>query len=134
MQSQSTPAPETKKTKKRHGCLATWLVLTIIFNVIFTVLYLAGVGVSKSPRGSPTWAIPVLVLLLIFEIICTVALFSWKKWGFWGFCAINLIGLIVDIGLGINMVWPSIAVLLSIAILFGVLNIGQDNEGWPQLD
>ena len=134
MQSQSTPAPETEKNKKRHGCLTTWLVLTIIFNVIFTVLYLAGAGVSKSPRGSPAWAIPVLVLLLVFEIICTLALFSWKKWGFWGFCAINLIGLIVDIGLGINMVWPSIAVLLSIAILFGVLHIGHDDKGWTQLD
>jgi len=36
--------------------------------------------------------------------------------GILGLCAINLIGLIVDIGLGINMIWPSIAVLLSIAI------------------
>ena len=134
MQSQSTPAPETKKPKKRHGCLTTWLVLTIIFNVIFTVLYLAGAGVSKSARGSPAWAIPVLVLLLIFEIICTLALFSWKKWGFWGFCAVNIIGIVADIGLGISIVWPLVAVLISIAALYGVLNIGQDNKGWPQLD
>jgi antibiotic biosynthesis monooxygenase (ABM) superfamily enzyme len=98
------------------------------------VLYLTGAGVSESYKGSPPWAIPVLILLLIFEIICILALFAWKKWGFWGFCAINLIGLIVDIGLGINMVWSSIAVLVSIAILFGVLNIGQDDKGWPQLD
>jgi hypothetical protein len=27
------------------------------------------------------------------------------------------------------MVWPSIAVLVSMAILFGVLNIGQDEVG-----
>jgi hypothetical protein len=134
VQSQSTPVPETKKTKKRHGCLTTWLVLTIIFNVIFTVLYLAGAGVSKSLRGSPTWAIPVLVLLLIFEIVCTLALFSWKKWGFWGFCAVNVIGIVVDIGLGISIVWPLVAVLVNIAVLYGVLNIGQDNKGWPQLD
>jgi len=93
-----------------------------------------GAGVSESSKGSPAWAIPVLILLLVFEIICILALFAWKKWGFWGFCAINLIGLIVDIGLGINMVWPSIAVLLSIAILFGVLHIGQDDKGWTQLD
>jgi hypothetical protein len=134
VQSQSTPVPETEKTKKRHGCLTTWLVLTIIFSVIFTVLLLAGAGVSKSPRGSPTWAIPALVLLLIFEIVCTLALFSWKKWGFWGFCAVNIIGIVVDIGLGISIVWPLVAVLVSIAMLYGVLNRGQDNKGWPQLD
>ena len=98
------------------------------------MLYLTGAGVNKSPRDLPTWAIPVLILLLVFEIICILALFAWKKWGFWGFCAVNVIGLIVDIGLGIDMVWPSIAVLVSIAILFGVLHIGQDDKGWPQLD
>jgi len=57
-----------------------------------------------------------------------------EEMGILGFCAINLIGLIVDIGLGINMIWPSIAVLLSIAILFGVFHVGQDDKGWPQLD
>ena len=134
LQSQTPSSPETEKTKKRHGCLTTWLVLTIIFNVIFTVLLLAGAGVSKSSRGSHTWAIPALVLLLIFEIVCTLALFSWKKWGFWGFCAVNIIGIVVDIGLGISIVWPLVAVLVSIAVLYGVLNIGQDNKGWPQLD
>jgi hypothetical protein len=134
LQSQTPSSPETEKTKKRHGCLAAWLIVSIVFNIIFAVLYLIGAGVSESSKGSPAWTIPVLILLLVFEIICILALFAWKKWGFWGFSAINLIGLIVDIGLGINMVWPSIAVLLSIAILFGVLNIGQENKGWPQLD
>jgi hypothetical protein len=134
VQSQTSPTPETEKPKKRHGCLAAWLYLSIIFNVVFTVLYLAGAGVSESTKTSPTWAIPILILLLICEIVCILALLSWKKWGFWGFCAINLIGLIVDIGLGINMIWPSIDVLVNIAILFGMLNIGQDDKGWPQLD
>ena len=142
MQSQTPSSPETEKPKKRHGCLAAWLTVSIVFNIIFTILYavgtgvvgVVGTGVSESSKDSPAWAIPVLILLLVFEIICILALFAWKKWGFWGFCAINLIGLIVDIGLGINMVWPSIAVLVSMAILFGVLNIGQDEVGWPQLD
>ena len=134
VQSQKPPSTETEKTKKRHGCLAAWLTVIIVFNIIFAVLYLAGAGVSESSKGSPAWAIPVLILLLILETICALALFSWKKWGFWGFCAINLIGLIVDIGLGINMVWPSIAVFVSMAILFGVLNIGQDDKGWTQLN
>jgi len=45
------------KTKKRHGCLAAWLTVSIVFNIIFVVLYLTGAGVSESSKGSPTWAI-----------------------------------------------------------------------------
>ena len=132
MQNNTTETPQTPKTKKRNGCLTAWLILTIAFSLIFIFVYLSGGGVSVVPGGS--WAVPVLVLLLILEIICAVALFSWKKWGFWGFCAVNVIGIVVDIGLGISIVWPLVAVLVSIAVLYGVLNIGQDNKGWPQLD
>jgi hypothetical protein len=57
-----------------------------------------------------------------------------EKWGFWGFCAVNIIGIVADIGLGISIVWPLVAMLISIAVLYGVLNIGQNNKGWPQLD
>jgi hypothetical protein len=75
-----------------------------------------------------------LVLLLILEIICAVALFSWKKWGFWGFCAVNIVGLGVDFFLGISLLWSSITVVTGIIFLFAVLNIGKEDKGWPQLD
>jgi hypothetical protein len=134
LQNQTIETPETKKTKKRHGCLTAWLILNIAFTLIFIILYLVGAGVSELPGGSPGWAIPVLVILLIFEIVCAVALFSWKKWGFWGFCAVNVIGLIVDIYLGISLFWPFIEVLVGIAILYLALNIGKEEKGWPPLD
>ena len=79
------------------------------------------------PGGS--WAVPVLVLLLILEIICAVALFSWKKWGFWGFCAVNIVGLGVDFFLGISLLWSSITVVTGIIFLFAVLNIGKEDKG-----
>jgi hypothetical protein len=126
--------PNTKTGKQRHGCLTAWLILIIAFSVIFVVVYLTGVGVNESSKNMPEWAIPVLIILLIFNIVCAVALFRWKKWGFWGFCAVNVIGIIVDILIGISIVWPSIDVLVSLAILYGVLHIGGENKGWPQLD
>jgi hypothetical protein len=135
LQNQAAETPETKKPKKRHGCLTAWLILNIAFSIIFIILYIVGAGVSELPGGSPGWAIPVLIILLIFEIVCAVALFSWKKWGFWGFCVINVVGLIVDIFLGISLLWPCISILVSIVILYGVLNIGKkEDKGWPQLD
>ena len=132
MQNNTTETPQTPKTKKRNGCLTAWLILTIAFSLIFIFVYLSGGGVSVVPGGSR--AVPVLVLLLILEIICAVALFSWKKWGFWGFCAVNIVGLGVDFFLGISLLWSSITVVTGIIFLFAVLNIGKEDKGWPQLD
>ncbi len=123
----------TDKTKKRHPLLSIWLTLIIIYSITFTILYLTGTGVTKSSGVHPG-VIPIIIILLILQIVCAVALFRWKKWGFWGYCIVNVIGLIVDIWLGVNMIGPSITVLAGIAGLYGVLHSGQENKGWPQLD
>ena len=110
------------------------MILIIAFSSVSIALYLAGKGVSVSTEGAPDWAIPVLIGLLILQIVCIAALFMWKKWGFWGYCAVNALGLIVDVMLDLNMIWPTITVLAGIAILYGVLHIGNEKKGWPQLD
>ena len=133
MQNSGTETKTPEQTRKRHGCLTLWLILTIAFSVTFIVLYSTGIGINAASRSSAGWAIPILVILLIFQVVCAVALFMWKKWGFWGICAINAIGLFVDILLGLSIIWPTAAVIISIAMLYGVLQLGRDNKGWPQL-
>jgi hypothetical protein len=78
--------------------------------------------------------VPSLILLLILNLVCVLALFKWKKWGFWGFCAVNVIGLFVDIGLDINLVWPVTQIAFGIVVLYVALNIGKEDKGWPQLE
>ena len=134
MQNNITETPEPQKTKRRHGCLSIWLFLSIAFDLLFMVLYLSGSGFSTSPKGVPEWAMPALVTLLVFEIICAVALFLWKKWGFWGFCLVNVIGFFIDSGLGVNLLWPTTQIVLKIVLLIVVLNIGKEDKAWPQLD
>ncbi len=127
-------ANTARVTKQRHPLLSMWLALIIIYSVTFTALSFSGAGVV-SPAGSASgWAVPALMALLILQTICAVALFNWKKWGFWGYCAVNAIGLVVDVMLNINLAGPSIAVLVGIAGLYGALQIGQENKVWPQLD
>jgi hypothetical protein len=133
-QNNTTETPETQKTKKRHGCLSIWLFLSIAFDLVFVVIYLSGSGFSLSPKGVPNWAMPALVTLLILEIICAVALFLWKKWGFWGFCLVNVIGFFINIGIGVNLLWPTTQIVLRIALLIVVLNIGDEDKGWLQLE
>ena len=120
--------------KQRHGCLTAFLIVMIIANSFSTLVYLIGGAVVRQTLPqAPDWFLPAMVVLGIFNLICVVALFKWKKWGFWGFCASSMLALIVNTVSGIN-VGQSLLGLLGIAILFGVLHIGKDNKGWPQLD
>ncbi len=131
-----TPAPQTPppvKPKQRHGCLTAWLIFIIVACALFIILYLAGSALISETLDLAGWVIPVLIILLLVEIACAIALFMWKKWGFWGFCAIAVFSFIINMALGLGIV-TSIGGLVSIAILYGVLNIGKDNKGWPQMD
>ncbi|MDD5600345.1 MAG: hypothetical protein PHC87_01115 [Actinomycetota bacterium] len=149
------------KTKNRHGCLTAWLVLLIITNSITALSNLLNilrgdtfVQLLQNPAytnqipaeqlsqiqmllDTPLWVFYVSIALAIFNIVCIIALFMWKKWGFWGFCAssilsvaINLIYFTKDIT---TIITSIIGGILTVLILFGVLHIGKKDKGWPQL-
>jgi hypothetical protein len=119
--------------KKRHGCLTAWLVLTIVANSASALWYaLRSETIRRSLPNAPGWALPVLIIFALFNVVCAVALFQWKKWGFWGFCASGVVSLVVYLwlGLGTGVAGAVVGVLL----LYGVLHIGKENKGWPQLE
>ena len=120
--------------KRRHGCLTAWLIFMLIGNSLGLLLYLtSGAAIQQELPGAPDWIIPVLTILVLLNIIFTIALFLWKKWGFWGFVGTSIVALIVNLSIGINPA-QSVLGLVGIAILYGVLNIGDDNKGWSQLE
>jgi hypothetical protein len=61
----------------------------------------------------------------------------WKKWGFWGFCATSVLALAINLiyfrSGTVTIIISIISSLLAVLILFGVLHIGRENKGWPQL-
>jgi hypothetical protein len=150
-----------KETRKRHGCLTAWLVLLIIMNSITVLTYLIyffGSGIfiqvlqnqelqSQLPQSqmlqiqmllnTPIWVFIVLIALALFNVVCAAALFMWKKWGFWGFCATSASALAVNLiyfrSGTVSIIISIISGLLAVLILFGVLHIGRENKGWPQL-
>jgi hypothetical protein len=126
--------PETEKTKKRHGCLTAYLIFLIVVIAITVIYYIADSKSLKSTLKLPGWSLPVSAVLCLLEIVCAIAIFKWKRWGFWGFCVLAMAALIVNISSGLGIA-TSIIGLVGIAIMYGVLNIGnKENKGWPQLD
>jgi len=106
----------------------------IIANSVSTIMYLLGSSyIKQTLPNAPSWLFPVLAVLGIFNLVCAIALFKWKKWGFWGFCASAVAALIINISTGVGIA-PSLVGLIGVAILFGVLHIGKENKGWPQME
>jgi hypothetical protein len=120
------------KQKKRHGLLTVWLFLIIVFNII-------GIMIAV-PKGSPSvtdlpwWQAVISIVFSLFNIVCAVALFNWKKWGFWGFCASSVATFVINIVFGELVILSLLGMVIELFILYLVLNIGSDNKGWPQLE
>lgn len=119
--------------KQRHGCLTAWLILMLIGNSIGALANLAMSDQIKAQLPSmPDWALPVLALLGAVNIACAIGLFMWKKWGFFGFVVTSVVAGAINIMAGVPPA-QTVGGFLGIAILFGVLQIGQPS-GWSQLE
>ena len=85
------------------------------------------------------WLIIAMIIFSILDIVCAVALFKWKKWGFYLYILSAIVAGISNLVYAVNRGEPLIFTLgflvLPIGILYGVLHIGNEkNKGWPQLE
>ena len=125
-------AEQTAKT--RHGCLTAWLILMLVANSATALFYLLGIeAMQQAFPTAPTWLFFLMALAGIFNLVCAIALFRWKKWGFWGFCGSSVLALLANLFLGMS-IGPIVSGLLGFIVLYGVLHIGKENKGWPQLE
>jgi hypothetical protein len=116
--------------KHRHGCLAAYLVFMIVANSVTALTY---VLLSFKDIHMPRWAFPVLTVGGIFNVVCAIALFRWKKWGFWGLAASAVTIFFINLSLGLGT-GRALLGFLGLPILYGVLHIGKEGKGWSQLD
>jgi len=116
--------------KKRHGCLTAWLLLMILANSLTALMYVFGTAIVQ---GMPGWTRFAFALLGVVNLACGIALYQWKKWGYWGFIGTSIIGFFINLMIGVGVL-SSVAGLVGIGILYGVLQIGEEEKGWPQLE
>lgn len=124
----------TIEKKKRHWCLTMWLVLMIVANFITALTYRHGSdAIRRAVPNIPDWAFIVLIVLSLFNFVCSIALFKWKKWGFWGLFGSCIVGLAVNFSIGVS-IGKILAGLIGMLLLYGAFNIGKENMGWHQLE
>ena len=108
----------------------------IIANSAVALIYLfAGDFIAKySPNPMSTGTLILLAVLGIANVLFAVLLLKWKKLGFWGFVLTAVASLIINISIGLS-VGQSLIGLIGIGVLYGILQIKQDNVStWENLE
>jgi len=85
----------SKSDRKRGTLLTLWLVLIIIANALETLLIV--LRIRPLPSSVPLWASYTLNLDAVLVVVSAIAMLEWKKWGFYMFCALEVLGLAVNL-------------------------------------
>jgi len=119
--------------KQRHGCL-TLTLMVYLFVCGFVAIALT-VKSDLFREKYPTITEPLLwalTTMAVLNILCLLALYYWRRWGFYGFAIIN--SLVFSLNLYTTRdVIEAVPSLVGIAILYGVLHIGGEKSGWAQM-
>lgn len=76
-----------EKGKKRGILLTIWLILILTDNTV-TALLLSGGFITSLFPTIPSWAVYVLEIATILNVIFATFLFMWKRWAFFAFCGV----------------------------------------------
>jgi mannose/fructose/N-acetylgalactosamine-specific phosphotransferase system component IIC len=122
------------EAKQRHGCLTTWLILMIIGNALTALAYLLASSTIKSNLpNAPAWTVPTLTVASLANVVFSVALFQWKKWGFFGFVGTSVLVFVINLKIRQSIGGVLLGVL-GVGMLYAVLQIGNEKKGWTQLE
>jgi hypothetical protein len=122
------------EAKQRHGCLTTWLILMIIGNSLTALAYLLASSTIKSNLpNAPAWTVPTLTVASLANVVFSVALFQWKKWGFFGFVGTSVLVFVINLKIRQSIGGVLLGVL-GVGMLYAVLQIGNEKKGWTQLE
>ena len=135
-------------TKQRHGCLTAYLIFALIMNLVtvfrfFSVSLHSGQNLQQLPTWAfpaqnplPFWASLLAATSVVFHLVCLIALFRWRKWGFYGILMSFVLNFTL-LAVFANIIIPVMGAVfgsLGVATLYGVLQIGGDKSGWTQLE
>ncbi len=126
--------------KRRHGCLTLLLLVIILINSLYALIYLLGVVpfhfIFRAGSDVSVMLSRLQFVTAIFNSVFAVALLRWKRWGYWGLVLSNLLVVTLSVvlhGLLYSLVTIFFAVI-NIGLLWSVLQMGYDKNGWSQLE
>lgn len=71
----------------------------------------------------------VAIVIIVFNLVWSIALLNWKKWGFYILLGSSVAQFIIKLSNGSI----DLGIILGLLIVYLALNIGK-NKAWPQLE
>ena len=102
--------------KNRGGCLTAWLILGMIGSIYSIFLYSSGRALFKS--ALPAWGMAILLVLSLLILASLYGIWLWKKWGLYGYFGLIILGLIINVMLGLNLLSAIFGAVLSGGIMY----------------
>lgn len=120
-------------TKQRHGCLVAWLVILIIGYSLLISLYATTAVLLRNTRNvMPLHLAIVYCGMAAVNVLCAIGVLRWRMIAFYGMVAINLLAALLNLAGG-RLLFAAMC-LVPPLVLYLVLHIGDDNQGWHQLE
>jgi len=120
--------------KKRHILATILLGIITIGNGLASPLYILGYPpeLREAFPQVPHIFWTILGSLGPVVVICCIALFRWKKWGFWGICIVSALVTITELLYGFG--YPALIGPCVVLLLYGLLRLGKENSAWNDLE
>jgi len=118
--------------KQRKIYITAFFAFIVGINFLGILMYLLRGQEIFQGLKIGTWVIPTFTFFSIVNIICMIALFKWKKYGFWGFIISSLFTFFLSILVGFKIL-PTLWGLALVIVLYILLKIGS-NKIWDQLE
>jgi uncharacterized membrane protein (DUF2068 family) len=84
--------------EQRGGCLTAFLIFMFIVNTLTAFYYLFfGDAVRSAMPLIPAWAIPVLAVACILNVVFAVGVWQWRRWGVYGFIVLAILIFVLNI-------------------------------------
>jgi hypothetical protein len=100
----------------------------IVINSVAVLIYLFGwETLEDTIPFLPKWALPVLSICAILNVVFAIALLRWKRWGFIGFVATAILTFVVNVNIRVSF-FQALLGLIGVAVLYAVLQIGDKED------
>ena len=125
---------QKKMEKKRHGCLATYLIFMMVVATLGGLFYLFGGEYVQqgNPEIGPTLS-PVFATINFLMAGFAFGLWKWKRWAFWAFLLVLISGGALNIVITKSL-FPIIFIVPGVLIFLAAIFIGKERKGWDQLE
>ena len=126
--------PEPTPKRKRHGCVTSVLITTIIGSGYWAI------SVPRYTKAlhywhpnAPDWLIYIHAFCATLNVVCAIALFRWKRWGFYG----TLLSATILASMGAVLHYRRVDLMgsfLTVSVLYFVLRFFGKITTWSQLE